>query len=323
VAAAITPWNFPLAMVTRKMGPALAAGCTQVVKPAEQTPLSALAIAELSEEAGLPAGVLNVVPGSDAAAIAGVFFLSALVVVSTLVVLGELRNLAQRVERAEQQRQDAEVRAARALRLAGDRRAARHFDWLRRPPGQLGVFVPVLLGAGALLSGLAYLIERLAGAVAVSTVDRPAARMLAAELPLDPSTVVAPQRNGPRRTAAGLATAAAVGVVVAGGVLVLMSLTQDRTDPVAGVGSTSLVLEIAQRRSTRAVEDVATALWVACRSRVPRNVTLRRVARMRAGSQVEMLLDRPTGEFARRRLVGCIEDATLDRVQATVVSVGP
>ena len=74
VAAAITPWNFPLAMVTRKMGPALAAGCTQVVKPAEQTPLSALAIAELSVEAGLPAGVLNVVVGSDAAAIAGVFF---------------------------------------------------------------------------------------------------------------------------------------------------------------------------------------------------------------------------------------------------------
>jgi succinate-semialdehyde dehydrogenase/glutarate-semialdehyde dehydrogenase len=74
VAAAITPWNFPLAMVTRKMGPALAAGCTQVVKPAEQTPLSALAIAELSVEAGLPAGVLNVVPGSDAAAIAAVFF---------------------------------------------------------------------------------------------------------------------------------------------------------------------------------------------------------------------------------------------------------
>ena len=74
VAAAITPWNFPLAMVTRKMGPALAAGCTQVVKPAEQTPLSALAIAQLSVEAGLPAGVLNVVPGSDAAAIAAVFF---------------------------------------------------------------------------------------------------------------------------------------------------------------------------------------------------------------------------------------------------------
>jgi succinate-semialdehyde dehydrogenase/glutarate-semialdehyde dehydrogenase len=74
VAAAITPWNFPIAMVARKTGPALAAGCTQVVKPAEQTPLSALAVAALAAEAGLPAGVLNVVPGLDAAAVSEAFF---------------------------------------------------------------------------------------------------------------------------------------------------------------------------------------------------------------------------------------------------------
>ncbi|KAG1387552.1 hypothetical protein G6F59_016351 [Rhizopus arrhizus] len=55
--AAITPWNFPAAMITRKVGPALAAGCTMVVKPAQQTPLTALALAVLAEEAGVPAGV--------------------------------------------------------------------------------------------------------------------------------------------------------------------------------------------------------------------------------------------------------------------------
>jgi succinate-semialdehyde dehydrogenase / glutarate-semialdehyde dehydrogenase len=65
VVAAITPWNFPAAMVTRKIAPALAAGCTVVLKPAEQTPLTALAIAGLLGEAGLPPGVLNVVPTSD------------------------------------------------------------------------------------------------------------------------------------------------------------------------------------------------------------------------------------------------------------------
>ncbi len=64
VCAAITPWNFPIAMITRKVGPALAAGCPVVVKPAEQTPLSALAVAELGERAGLPPGVLNVVTTS-------------------------------------------------------------------------------------------------------------------------------------------------------------------------------------------------------------------------------------------------------------------
>jgi len=60
VCAAITPWNFPIAMITRKVAPALAAGCTVVIKPAEQTPLSALALAELAHRAGMPAGVLNV-----------------------------------------------------------------------------------------------------------------------------------------------------------------------------------------------------------------------------------------------------------------------
>jgi succinate-semialdehyde dehydrogenase/glutarate-semialdehyde dehydrogenase len=61
VVAAITPWNFPNAMITRKVAPAIAAGCTVVIKPAEQTPLSALALAELAEEAGFPPGVLNVI----------------------------------------------------------------------------------------------------------------------------------------------------------------------------------------------------------------------------------------------------------------------
>src|SRR5712671_1070996 len=64
VVACITPWNFPLAMITRKAGPAIAAGCTVVLKPASQTPLSALALAELAERAGVPNGVLNVVTGS-------------------------------------------------------------------------------------------------------------------------------------------------------------------------------------------------------------------------------------------------------------------
>jgi succinate-semialdehyde dehydrogenase/glutarate-semialdehyde dehydrogenase len=64
VCAAITPWNFPAAMITRKAGPALAAGCTMVVKPASQTPLTALALAVLAERAGIPAGVLSVVTGA-------------------------------------------------------------------------------------------------------------------------------------------------------------------------------------------------------------------------------------------------------------------
>ena len=67
VCAAITPWNFPAAMITRKCGPALAAGCTMVVKPATSTPYSALALAELGERAGIPAGVFSVVTGASGA----------------------------------------------------------------------------------------------------------------------------------------------------------------------------------------------------------------------------------------------------------------
>ena len=66
----ITPWNFPMAMGTRKLGPAIAAGCTMVMKPAQRTPLSMIALAQLLEEAGLPAGVLNVLPSSSSSGVA-------------------------------------------------------------------------------------------------------------------------------------------------------------------------------------------------------------------------------------------------------------
>lgn len=72
VVAAITPWNFPVAMITRKVAPALAAGCTIVVKPSEETPLSALALAKLAVDAGVPAGVLNVITTLDAQGAGGV-----------------------------------------------------------------------------------------------------------------------------------------------------------------------------------------------------------------------------------------------------------
>ncbi len=67
VVGAITPWNYPISMITRKVGPALAAGCTVVLKPAEQTPLCAVAVFQLLAEAGVPPGVCNLVTTSDPA----------------------------------------------------------------------------------------------------------------------------------------------------------------------------------------------------------------------------------------------------------------
>jgi succinate-semialdehyde dehydrogenase/glutarate-semialdehyde dehydrogenase len=77
VAALVTPWNFPAAMATRKIGPALAAGCTAVLKPAEETPLTALAIGELLLEAGLPEGALQIVPTTDAPSVVGAWLADA------------------------------------------------------------------------------------------------------------------------------------------------------------------------------------------------------------------------------------------------------
>ncbi|MDZ4691687.1 NAD-dependent succinate-semialdehyde dehydrogenase [Terricaulis sp.] len=79
VCASVTPWNFPMAMITRKAGPAIAAGCTIVLKPPHQTPLTALALAELAEQAGLPPGVFNVVTTENASAVGKVMCESELV----------------------------------------------------------------------------------------------------------------------------------------------------------------------------------------------------------------------------------------------------
>ncbi len=79
VVAAVTPWNFPLAMITRKVGPALAAGCTIIIKPAEDTPLSALALARLGEQAGVPAGVVSVVTTKSPADVVGIWMKSPVV----------------------------------------------------------------------------------------------------------------------------------------------------------------------------------------------------------------------------------------------------
>jgi succinate-semialdehyde dehydrogenase / glutarate-semialdehyde dehydrogenase len=95
VVGAITPWNFPLAMITRKISPALAAGCTVVVKPAPETPLCALALAELAVQAGVPAGVLNVVTG-DAEKIGGELTSNPLVRVITFTGSTEVGKLLMR-----------------------------------------------------------------------------------------------------------------------------------------------------------------------------------------------------------------------------------
>ena len=111
VVAAISPWNFPLAMITRKVSPALSAGCTVVCKPAPETPLCALALAELAVRAGMPPGVFNVVTG-DAEAIGGAFTSSPLVRMITFTGSTEIGKLLMR--------QSADTVKRVALELGGN-----------------------------------------------------------------------------------------------------------------------------------------------------------------------------------------------------------
>jgi succinate-semialdehyde dehydrogenase/glutarate-semialdehyde dehydrogenase len=124
VCAAITPWNFPSAMITRKVAPALAAGCTIIVKPAEQTPLSALAMAELAQRAGIPAGVFNVITG-DARAIGGVLTASPAVRKLTFTGSTEVGRCAGGAVRAHAQAHVAGVGGQRALHRVQRRRPGR------------------------------------------------------------------------------------------------------------------------------------------------------------------------------------------------------
>lgn len=284
------------------------------------------------------------------ALITGVLFLATLVVVATWAILSSLRRVGERLDRLESQGRSS-THLANTLRRASAGHATRHFDWLRQPPDRLGVFVPILLGAGAVLSGLAYLIERLAGAVGGPAVDRTTARLLAYDVPLGdagtgPLAAVserAPGRGAPASvvgTAVGSAggtvptsrrdlartAIAAVGlaVVIAGSVWVLREATQSRPDTPPTPARTEMELIVHQRSAERPPGELAAALWASCGTRLPasQRVDLRAVEQGSTPERVVLVLDRTIGEHARRRLVGCMEDTILERVQADVVRLG-
>jgi hypothetical protein len=272
------------------------------------------------------------------AIVSGIFFLSALITLSTMLILRALRRATEHLDRL----------SARAVREDTTRtilgqvngvRAGRHFAWLRNRGSQLSVFIPVLLGAGALLSGVTYLLERMASALASATIDRRTARLLAPDLPLGPPralprstfapttvrphdpllrSATLPPAAPPRRVARQVATVVLVVALLGASVAVLRQLTQSRPEPGSTEGSTALVLEIDQKRTPRPVDRVAEALWIACRSRLQRGTELAE-ARALDESTARIVVSQGMGPLRERRFIGCLQDATLDLVQARVV----
>lgn len=251
------------------------------------------------------------------ATIAGIFFLSALVIAGTLIVLRAVRRVEARLDRLEGARQ----RAAGVLADANAHHAARHFEWMRRPPDRLDVFIPVLLGAGVLLSFVAFVFERLAGAIAGPVLDRRTARLVEPDLPLGDGTGIHDSRaDHPRSRAVGavLVTLLAFGGWAA--VDAIGDATQSRPEVPAFAGTTVIELRIEQRGSRRPAADVAATLWTACRTVAPPEVSLEAVDEIGLDRAI-VVLDRQLGDLHRLRLEGCLTDLQTDHVIAHVVRV--
>lgn len=257
------------------------------------------------------------------AVISALVMVSALIVLVAMILFRQLYRIEQRLDGLE--RSHGSTAAHDTLRSTNDASARRHFRWLERPPDQLGVFIPVLLGAGVLVSLVAYLIERIAGVFASATLDRRTSRDLAPELPLGPGLPLRPDRVP--LTTVRTRHPAVTGVVVVltlalslAAVVALRELTQTRPGEVTSGGSTSMVIDIDQRRQIRPPSVVAEDLWGACRSRLPGDVALTGITQL-DDELVRIEFDRSLGRTGRVRIVGCIQDHTLDLVRADVISI--
>jgi hypothetical protein len=259
------------------------------------------------------------------AIISGLFFVASLVIVSTFAVMRAIQRLGVRLDRLAAANH-SEVRAV--LRSSNDQTAARHFEWLDQQPDRLSVFVPVLLGAGVILSALAYVIERIAGAFAGATLDRRTAAEIAPDLPLLGEPLVdsaRPATRAPMRTASvvGWVVAVSLTLVLATGALVgIRELTQSRAESIGSAGTTTIGIEVDQKRTPRPVTDVAEELWITCRGRLPREPELLSVTPVGTDG-AEMVVGIALGRVGRSRLIGCIEDFTIDLVKADVVAFDP
>jgi len=255
------------------------------------------------------------------AMMSGLVFVAALLVTVAMVVMRHLRAVEERL--AELLDDRPVTRPVRdALRVGDGDRAARHFAWLRSSSDRLGVFVPVLLGAGVIVSFLTYVIEHVASAVARGTVDRTTERSLITELPLGGGIrrSVEPSGGGrPHGPLALIAVGLAAAVLVTMTILALRDLTQTRLEDLTRPGSSSIVIGVEQRRTEDPAVDIVAGLWSACRSRLPGGIRVSRI--IPTGPDEAMLvIDRALGRSGRLRIVGCIEDLTLDLVRADVVA---
>ncbi|HEY7873821.1 MAG TPA: hypothetical protein VIG64_01740 [Actinomycetota bacterium] len=261
------------------------------------------------------------------AVIAGVFVIAAEIAIAATLILGKLATMEQRM----QDRDRAPSFGAAEIRddlteTAPPPRPA--FKWLARSGDDLNVFVPVLMGAGIVLSGIAWLVERFARMTARPALEAGLVTRLA-PLALPEGGFLAPVGASvpvERRCDWGrlfkLSFAAlVVAAMLAMAVDELGDLTQNRPELDVPGRAGQLTLQISDHGWPRTIEDGARSLWSACLSTLPNGYQASGFVTTAPG-QVTMLIVPKPGESAQRRLFGCLSDSTLDNLSASIVSFG-
>jgi hypothetical protein len=260
------------------------------------------------------------------AIISGIFFVGAEVALVATALLRRMRALEQGLGAAQ-----APPSAALARLRSTPVDRPNPFGWLNPRDGRLGVFVPVLLGAGVILSAFAYVVERVAEATAVPVLDRQLARRMDGIAPPAGGLRGGGRVTGPTDTGGGrhhramvpvawlLATGAIV-VMAWLGISALMEATQTRADPADRPARTTIELSVAQRDAPGGDVAAVEALWIGCRSTLGSQRTVARFAD-RGTDQVALVLEPGIGRLTTRRLTGCLSDLRVNLVIATVTEV--
>ena len=269
------------------------------------------------------------------AVISGIFFVAAEVALFAIAVMRRLHAIEERLER-DDRLGTAPPPGWEPPPLGRIRETAPEhsspFAWLEPGDGRMGVFVPVLMGAGVVISALAWFVERVATVTARPGLEwRLAQRLVALEPPVHGLVpAVAPGRAAApivavdthRRSHAVQRVLAlpAVALLLAAGVQVLEDATQSRPHAITPGTVTNVEIEVSRKRTGRSIVGVAEAFWVACRYTLPATHTATDIS-MRGPAGALIVVTPALGHLGERRLRGCLEDATFDRVTARVVSM--
>jgi hypothetical protein len=251
--------------------------------------------------------------------IAGIFFVAAEIGLIGAAILERLKKIEARI--------DAKTAEPPALAHIQDTapEPKAGFKWLTHSDGP-NVFVPVLMGAGFVVAGIAWVVERLAHATARPALERGLAwRLAPLALPEGGFVGSGPATLAPRPSRTKARVKQALVTIVVAAVLSLSidalgDLTQNRPDRALPGTSSTVVVEIGTRTRDASSVETATRLWAACAGTVPSYVDAPKIAAL--GSGRALIVTQPAlGEHTTRRLTGCLSDTTLDEVQARVVSV--